>query len=45
MNALLNPRNGASLTNIIDVTAHSISLYQENETPKNISEIFIRKTD
>ena len=25
MNALLNPRNGASLTNIIDATAHRIS--------------------
>ena len=29
MNAFLNPRSGASLTNIIDVTAHSISLFQE----------------
>ena len=27
----LNPRNGASLTNIIDVTAHRISLFQEND--------------
>ena len=35
MNAFLNPRNGASLTNIIGVTAHSISLFQENEQPKN----------
>ena len=45
MNALLNPRNGTSLTNIIDVTAHSISLFQENEQPKNINDMFIPKTD
>ena len=45
MNAFLNPRNGASLTNIIDVTAHSISLFQENEQPKNINDMFIPKTD
>ena len=44
MNAFLNPRNGASLTNVIDVTAHSISLFQENEQPKNITEIFIPQT-
>ena len=36
MNALLNPRNGASLTNIIDVTAHSTSVFQENDQPKDI---------
>ena len=36
MNAFLNPRNGASLTNIIDVTAHSVSLFQENEQLNNI---------
>ena len=34
MNAFLNPRNGASLTNIIDVTAHSISLCQDEHEPK-----------
>ena len=45
MDAFLNPRNGTSLTNIIDVTAHSISLFQENEQPKNINEICIPKTD
>ena len=45
MNAFLNPRNGASLTNNIDVTAHSISLYQENEQPKHTNDIFIPKTD
>ena len=43
MNAFLNPRNGTSLTNIIDVTAHSKSLFQENEQPKNINAIFIPK--
>ena len=34
MNAFLNPRNGASLTNIIDVAAHSISLFPEMNTLK-----------
>ena len=45
MNTFLNPRNGTRLTSIIDVTAHSISLFQENEQPKNIDDIFIPKTD
>ena len=45
MNAFLNPRNGTSLTNIVDVTAHSISSFQENEPPKNINDMFIPKTD
>ena len=45
MNAFLNPRNGTSLTNIIDVTAHSISLFQGNEQPKNTNDMFIHKTD
>ena len=44
MNAFLNTRNGASLTNIIDVTAHSISLFQEHEQPRNINEMFIPQT-
>ena len=44
MNAFLNQRNGASLVNITDVTAHSISLFQENEQPKNVIEIFIPQT-
>ena len=35
------PRNGASLTSIIDVTAHRISSCQENEQPKDINGIFI----
>ena len=33
MSAFLNPGNGTSLTNLIDATAHSISLFQENEQP------------
>jgi hypothetical protein len=45
MNSFLNPRNTLSLTGIIDVTAHSISLFQENEEPKNIKNIFIPKSD
>ena len=38
--------NGTSLTGIVDVTAHSISLFQENENeePKNI-DIFTPKSD
>ena len=40
----MNPRNGARLTNIIDVTAHIISFVQENEQPKNVNDIFIPKT-
>ena len=45
MNACLNPHNGTSLTGVIDVTAHSISLFQEYEEPKNIKNIFIHKSD
>ena len=45
MNAFLNPRNGTSLTNIVDVTAHSISSFQENEKPKHINDMFVPKTD
>ena len=42
MNSFLNPHNnGPSLTGIIDVTAHSISVFQENAPPKNINDIFI----
>ena len=39
MNAFLNPHNGTSLTGVIDVTAHSISLFQEYEEPKTINNI------
>ena len=47
MNSFLNPHNSASLTGIIDVTAHSISLYDEDtsEEPINIKNIFIPKSD
>ena len=45
MSAFLIPRNGTRLTNSIDVTAHSIRLFQENEQPKNINGIIIPKTD
>ena len=44
MNSFLNPHNnGPPLTGVIDVTAHSISLFQENEPPKNIIDMFIPK--
>ena len=46
MNSFLNPHNnGPSLTGVIDVTAHSVNLFQENEPPKNIIDIFIPKSD
>ena len=46
MNSFLNPHNnGPSLTSVTDVTAHSISLFQENEPPKNIIDISIPKSD
>ena len=45
MNSFLTPHNGPSLTGVIDVTAHSLSLFQENEPPKNIEDIFIPKND
>ena len=45
MNSFLNPHNGTSLTGVIDLTAHSISLFQENEPPQNIKDIVIPKSD
>ena len=45
MNSFLNKNNGTSLTGLIDVTAHSISIFQDNEEPKNITDIFIPKSD
>ena len=46
MNSFLNPHNnGPSLTGVIDVTAHSISLFRENEPSKDIIDIFIPKSD
>ena len=45
MNSFLTPHNGPSLTGVIDATAHSISLFQENAPPKNIEDIFIPQSD
>ena len=45
MNSFLNPHNGTSLTGVIDLTAHSISLFQENEPPQNIKDTFLPKSD
>ena len=46
MDSFLNPHNnGPSLTGVIDVTAHSVSLFQESEPPKNINDISIPKSD
>ena len=44
MNAFSNSRNVTSLTNIVDVTAHSISLFQENKQPKTINILCIPQT-
>ena len=41
MSSFLTPHNGPSLTGVIDVTARSISLFQENAPPKNIEDTFI----
>ena len=40
MNSCLNPHNSTSLTGVIDVTAHSISLFQNDTTPKHINDLF-----
>ena len=46
MNSFLNPHiNGPNLAGVIDVTAHSISLFHENEPPKNIIDIVTPKSD
>ena len=45
MDSFLTPHNGPSLTGVIDVTAHSISLFQENAPPKNIEGTFILQSD
>ena len=37
--------NGPSLTGVVDITANSISLFQDNGTTKNINDIFIHKSD
>ena len=42
----MNTRNnGPSLTGIVDITANSISLFQDNGSTKNINDIFIHKND
>ena len=45
MNAFLNPHNGTSLTGVIDLTVHSISVFQENEEPQNIKNTFIHNNN
>ena len=46
MNSFLNPHNGTSLTGVIDITAHSISLFQENdEPPQNVKDTFMNKAN
>ena len=37
--------NGPSLTGVVDITANSISLFQDNGTTKNINDIFINEND
>jgi len=44
MNSFLNT-HGTSLTGIVDITANSISLFQDNGRPKNIEDIFRHKSD
>ena len=43
MNSFLNPNNRTSLTGIVDITAHSISLVGENDS-KHVNDMFIPKT-
>ena len=45
MNSFLTPHDSVALTGVIDVTAHSISLFQENAPPKNIEDTFIPQSD
>ena len=45
MNSFLKPHNATPLTGFIDIAAHSISLFQENERPQNIKDTFIPKSD
>ena len=45
MNSFLNPHNGTSLTGVADILAHSLSLFQESESPNNVKDIFIPKSD
>ena len=41
MNSFLNT-HGTSLTGIVDITANSISLFQDNGPPNNIEDIFMK---
>ena len=43
MDSFLHPNNGTSLTGVIDLTAHSINLFRENEAPQNIKDTFMNK--
>ena len=45
MNSFLTPHNGPGSTGVIDVTAHSISLFQEDAPPKDINDTFIPQSD
>ena len=45
MNGFLNPHNGTSLTGAIDLTVHSISLFQEDEEPQNIKTTFMNNNN
>ena len=45
MKSFLNPHNGTSLTGVVGLTAHSISLFQENESPQNIKDTFMNKNN
>ena len=42
MNAYINPRNHTSLSNVIDITAHSIIFFQE-EKLTNIFDLLINQ--
>ena len=44
MHSMLKNNNGTSLNGIVDITAHSISLFDEaNESPQNIKDTFMNK--
>ena len=45
MTPFLNPHNGTSLTGVIDLTAHNISLFQDNESPQDIKDTFMNKNN
>ena len=45
MNSFLNPHYGTSLTGVVDLTAHSISLFQANESPQDIKDTCMNKNN